>query len=352
MGLVVQELEYKFKIFIKTYNKMSSSREDKTSRRFQIFILSILAISVVFGLVVALWNAIKNNNTTSAPVHYYSAPAYHVASPVHSRYASPNYDPDLSSPAASRYAPAGPQSCPTSDPSVCCDCDGSPASSPQSSSPQSSSPQSSSPQSSSPQSSSPQSSSPQSSSPQSSSPQSSSPQSSSPQSSSPQGCDEDGNYCDPENPIIGCDNTEFCTKGKNKCSSAWYLGSDIQCSGSPFVCEDNNTILSNSALGIPCSELAPAFCGISAELNADQTDDEIWNICPVTCGICSSSPVGTGPVTAPTSSPQPAPVAVPQPVPVPVAAPQPVPVAAPRSAPQPAAALARVGPIRTTLQDI
>ena len=266
MGLVVQALEYKFKIFIKTYNKMSSSRQDKTSRRFQIFILSILAISVVFGLVVALWGAIKNNNTSSAPIHYYSAPAYHVASPVHSRYASPNYDPDLSSPAASRYAPVGPQSSPASDPSVCCDCDGTPAAAPQSSSPQS---------------------------------------------SSPQGCDEDGNYCDPENPIIGCDNTEFCTKGKNKCSLAWYLGPDKQCSGSPFVCEDNDTILRNSTLGIPCSELTPEFCGMSSVLNDDQTDDEISNICPVTCGICSSSPVRAGPVTAPTSSPQPVPVAAP-----------------------------------------
>ena len=133
------------------------------------------------------------------------------------------------------------------------------------------------------------------------------------------------------------------------------------------MCEDNDTILRNSTLGIPCSELTPDLCGMSSVLNDDQTDDEISNICPVTCGICSSSPVRAGPVTAPTSSPQPVPVAAPtsspqpvpvaaptsspQPVPVaaPTSSPQPVPVAAPTSSPQPVpvAAPARAGPITT-----
>ena len=285
---------------------MSSSPEDNTIRGFQIFMISILTISLVFGLVVALWGTIKNKNNTSAPIHYYSAPAYHVASPVHSRYSSPNYDPDLSSPAASRYAPAGPQSCPTSDPTICCDCNGAPASSPQPSPPQPSPPQPS-------------------------SPQPSPPQPSPPQPSAPQGCDEDGNYCDPENPIIGCDNTEFCTNGKNKCSLAWYLGPDKQCSGSPFICEDNNTILTNSALSMTCEELYDGGMCDFKGLGGDPATEPLSNLCPVRCGICSAAPVRAGPIASPVAAPQPVPVAAPQPVPV--AAPQPVPVGAPQPVP-------------------
>jgi hypothetical protein len=145
-----------------------------------------------------------------------------------------------------------------------------------------------------------------------------------------------------ENPIIGCDNTAFCTNGKNNCNLAWYLGPDQQCSGSQSFCKDNDTIITNSSLGMTCEDLASNSLCVLAGLG-DGTEP-LSNLCPVSCGICSAAPQSAAPVRAgPIAAPQSAapvragPIAAPQSA-MPIAAPQsaaPVrtgPTAAPQSA--------------------
>ena len=69
-------------------NKILNNKVSKTETALSI----ILLVMLVYGLSTALYYVITNNNSTSAPVHYYSAPIHHIASPVRSRYIDDGYD--------------------------------------------------------------------------------------------------------------------------------------------------------------------------------------------------------------------------------------------------------------------
>ena len=71
---------------------------------YDITTLIFFALILIFSVYSCLTSQIKdNNNKMAAPVHYYSAPSYHIASPIASRYASPTTEIDLYAPLPERY---------------------------------------------------------------------------------------------------------------------------------------------------------------------------------------------------------------------------------------------------------
>lgn len=79
-------------------NKLLSNKVSKIEAALSI----ILLIMLVYGFVTALYFVSTNN--TPAPVHYFSPPTHHIASPVSSRYSTENYDINSSCPTSSPIA--------------------------------------------------------------------------------------------------------------------------------------------------------------------------------------------------------------------------------------------------------
>lgn len=71
---------------------------------YDITTIVFFAIILIFSIFSCLKSQLDDNYYTASPVHFYSAPSYHIASPVASRYTSPTSEIDLYAPLPERYS--------------------------------------------------------------------------------------------------------------------------------------------------------------------------------------------------------------------------------------------------------
>ena len=96
-----------------------------------------------------------------------------------------------------------------------------------------------------------------------------------------------GTNCDPNNLIVGCDNSYYCTGVSGASGQAYYMGPNAACSASNTECTDNNTLVGQTLLG-SCSNIG--FDNTSCKTVATSSENNMYNIgdyCPQACSTCT-----------------------------------------------------------------